>query len=322
MTIDAIKPAIGEPPAVQFIAVDRLQIDPGYQRSTSSQGSKRLIEAMAERWDWRLCVPLLVSARGGDLFIIDGQHRWHGARARGDIAFLPCAVGTFGNAREEAALFVAANRKRVPMTQVDLFRAAVAAGDEVAVRTQQLLEEAGLVLATGGGASAVPGEINCPRALLSLAEKDAEALGAALKALAKAFEGQVVASAAVFLRAMVHALARHPYLSIGDLAAALKVRTPDKWMLLPAVRDALGSARELELRRAIESEFVLPARAAPPEPSAPLSTVPMAAPVPTPLKPAERAWCEQCDQFRSGAQAAACRSTFCKLKVAAWAASA
>lgn len=310
MTIEAIKPAIGEPPAVQFIAVDRLQVDPAYQRSTASQGSRKLIEAMAERWDWRLCVPLLVSARGGDLFIIDGQHRWHGAKARGDIAFLPCAVGTFGNAREEAALFVAANRKRVPMTQVDLFRAAVAAGDEVAVRAQQLLEAAGFELARGGGKSAKAGELNCPSAVLRLAEQSPDELGRALRILSDAFAGQIILFAAPLLRAVVQLIARHPGASSEAVTAILACRTADKWISLPAVQEVQGSERERVLRRVIEAELV-PNQ---PEPAAPVDSQ---TPVPTFLKPAERAWCDQCDQSRSGAQAGACRSAFCKLKVAA-----
>ena len=81
--------AIGEPPAVQFVAIDRLEVDGTYQRSTAGKASAKLIASIANRWDWRLCVPLLVSSRDGKLFIIDGQHRWEGARARGDIAFLP-----------------------------------------------------------------------------------------------------------------------------------------------------------------------------------------------------------------------------------------
>ena len=71
-----IHPPIGEPPAVQFFGVERLQIDRSYQRDTCSRGSQRLIEAIAGRWDWRLCTPLLVASRDGGLYIIDGQHRW------------------------------------------------------------------------------------------------------------------------------------------------------------------------------------------------------------------------------------------------------
>lgn len=51
-----------------------------------------------------------------------------------------------------------------------------------------------------------------------------------------------------------------------------------------------------------------------PPPAAPGAVASIA---PTNLRPAETAWCEQCDQRVSGAKAARCASPFCKVKVAA-----
>jgi ParB-like chromosome segregation protein Spo0J len=87
--------------------------------------------------------PLLVASRDGGLYIIDGQHRWEAAKLRGDIQFMPCAVGNYTGSAEEAALFVAANRHRVRVNPMDMWRAAVAAGDEATVALERLVTAAG-----------------------------------------------------------------------------------------------------------------------------------------------------------------------------------
>lgn len=247
-------PPIGEPPAVQFITCDRLQIDASYQRTTNSRRSQALIEAIALNWDWRLCVPLLVSAREGGLFIIDGQHRWEGARRRGDIAFLPCAVGQYAGAAEEAALFVAANRRRVAVHRVDLFRAALGGGDAETVKIDRLLTEAGLRLAVQGGTNALqPGEVSCTRALYRALQQRGEAgLSRALGLLGQAFAGQVMTFASPLLDALLAIGAFDRDLTDDELAAALSLRTANAWATLPEVKMHSGGAQRRDaLRKAI-----------------------------------------------------------------------
>lgn len=141
-----LKAMIGSPPAPQFALVGQLQVDDSYQRSIEGGASQKLIVKIAENWDWRLCLPLIVSRRGGSLYVIDGQHRLEAAKLRGDIRDLPVVVFDFDDPRAEADLFVQANRSRRQMSKLDDFHAAVIAGDSKAVAVSDVVTAAGLVV--------------------------------------------------------------------------------------------------------------------------------------------------------------------------------
>ncbi len=139
-----LKPMIGTPPAPQFLPVEMLQVDDTYQRSIEGGASRKLIVKIAENWDWRLCLPLLVSRRDGKMFVIDGQHRKEAAELRGDIAHLPVVVFDFNDPKAEAELFVEANRSRRAMSKLDDFHAAVVAGDPKILAVNDVVIGAGL----------------------------------------------------------------------------------------------------------------------------------------------------------------------------------
>src|SRR3546814_16693938 len=109
----------GSPPAPQFAQIDQLLVDDSYQRSIEGGASQRLIVKIAENWDWRLCLPLIVSRRQGALYVIDGQHRYEAAKLRGDIRDLPIVLFDFDDPKAEAELFVPANRRRRRMGGLD-----------------------------------------------------------------------------------------------------------------------------------------------------------------------------------------------------------
>lgn len=84
---------LGTPPSIEWVAIENLSVDASYQRSTENDASRRLITSIAVKFDWRLCMPLVVSRRlGGELIVIDGQHRTMAARKRADILHLPCCI--------------------------------------------------------------------------------------------------------------------------------------------------------------------------------------------------------------------------------------
>ncbi|TZG28593.1 DUF6551 family protein [Sphingomonas montanisoli] len=141
-----LKAMIGSPPAPQFALVDQLMVDDSYQRSIEGGASQKLIVKIAENWDWRLCLPLIVSRRQGSLYVIDGQHRLEAARLRGDIRDIPVVVFDFDDPRGEAELFVQANRSRRTMSKLDDFHAAVIAGDTKAVAVNEVVTAAGLAV--------------------------------------------------------------------------------------------------------------------------------------------------------------------------------
>ena len=189
-----IKPVIGTPPAPQFAPIEALAVDDTYQRSIEGGSSQKLIVKIAENWDWRLCLPLLVSRRGGQLYVIDGQHRKEAAELRGDIPHLPVVVFDFDDPKAEAALFVAANRSRRAMSKLDDFHAAVVAGDARAIAANEVVRAAGL---TVGRIQAwqywKPGEVVFVTAIQRTIHTHGKAIAlSALTTIAKAFDGLVL----------------------------------------------------------------------------------------------------------------------------------
>jgi hypothetical protein len=244
-------PPIGVPPAVQFLAVGQLAVDPAYQRSVENPKSRKLIATIADRWDWRLCVPLLVAQRPAGLFIIDGQHRWEGAKLRGDIPHLPASVASFDSPADEAAIFVAANRARKAMTVLDDFHAAVAAGDEQSTIIANLVRRAGLSMAESTSAGSwKPGELGFTVGLRqALTRHGDEVVGEALWSLAQAFRGQQLLHGGALFAAIVLLLTRtleRP--AVDRVAEMLRRRTASAWGehdCLVGVRGGLARARAL-----------------------------------------------------------------------------
>jgi hypothetical protein len=251
-------PPIGEPPAVQFIGVERLAIDRSYQRGTQSKNSQRLIQSIAEKWDWRLCTPLLVAQRDGGLWIIDGQHRWEAAKLRGDIQYMPCAVGAYTGSAEEAALFVAANRFRVRVNAMDMWRAAVASGDEATITIERLLGDAGLSIAVSANhCSLRPGELLCTGVLYTaLRIHGATKVGQALSAMGGAFRDQVITHSGLIFLAVLGFFTGEPI--TGDLAGALAASSADEWATHPALNGVLGAnPRAAALRKVIREVMAM-----------------------------------------------------------------
>lgn len=188
-------PPLGALPVLQYCTPEQMQIDESYQRKLDAGGSQALIRRIAVHWDWGLCQPLFVARRAdGGLYVVDGQHRLEAAKLRGDIWQLPCVVVSFDGAASEAAAFVALNQQRRPLSKLQIFKAALAAGDPEARTITAALEEAGLSLASStnldtcppGAMSNIAGLQNCLRV------HGERVLGAALDVLAQAYKGQVL----------------------------------------------------------------------------------------------------------------------------------
>lgn len=156
-------PVCGNPPSLEWLAVSQLQIDSEYQRACDGSKSRALIARMIRRWEWALCQPLVVTRRlDGSLFVIDGQHRWNGAKARGDIPHLPCVVIPAIERAEEAKTFVNLNTARQRLSQVEIFNGMLAASDADALAIVKLLKETGWALARHTNSVVFkPGELAC-----------------------------------------------------------------------------------------------------------------------------------------------------------------
>lgn len=197
---------IGNPPTLEWVGVERLQIDAIYQRSVEGPHSKRILAGMTRCWDWRLCQPLNVSRRAdGSLFVVDGQHRLVGALQRNDIPHLPCVISTHADAADEANTFVALNLKRQKLSQGDIFNASLASGDLDAQRVYDLVHRAGLSFARHTNTQSYkPGQIFCgPMLMQSLRAKGESVVANALVAMGEAYQGKVMTRAATLLKALI-----------------------------------------------------------------------------------------------------------------------
>jgi hypothetical protein len=106
------------------VPVETMDLDFSYQRVLGST-----VKALMKDWKDEDCDFLEVSYRDNKFYIIDGQHRYTVAKAKG-ITSLPCIIFT-GLTREQEALRFARQQDNVnKLTPYDTFKANVACGDE------------------------------------------------------------------------------------------------------------------------------------------------------------------------------------------------
>lgn len=197
-------PANGTMPSIEWIQLDRLNVDDTYQRSVETAPSRALISRIGREWDWRLCVPLMVSRRDDGLYVIDGQHRLFGARLRTDVPQLPCSISTYDGPADEAAMFVAANRERRTMNRLDDFHAAQAGGNEEALAVAAIITSVGFTVSrTTGSATWVPGQVAFTSAIAKVRRRHGDELPRRVLAMmAEVFKGQrLVAGSSIFTAA-------------------------------------------------------------------------------------------------------------------------
>lgn len=330
-----LNPPRGRRPTLQFVLPGELAVDDSYQRSVDNDDSRALIRRIAAQWNWDLCQPLVVARRGrgagGEpgLFVIDGQHRLLAARLRGDIPQLPAVIVEYASAAEEAANFVSLNQQRRPLNKLDVFRAALASGDELACGINAAIADAGLTVAkhTNGTAWKV-GQIGNIGGIEAAWKVHGErAARDALKVLAQAFGGQVLRYAGTIYPGIAALCATWPSESSGDhpgrIANAARViggKSQLQWrsavLTARAVDPSLGmvSAAAKVVREAFGVPLPQPAA----RPAAPvMANGPALSRPPAPPASGLAGWCEQCEMRVSAAQAGTCRSRFCKMKVAA-----
>lgn len=199
-------PVNGVPPTLEWVAIERLNIDESYQRATDGPHSQKIITGMVRTWEWSLCQPLVVSRRGdGSLWVLDGQHRLAGARRRGDILHLPCVLLHGQDTGGEASAFVALNTRRQKLSQSDVFNGMLAAGDENAKSVQILLERTGWrIVRHTNTACYGPGELASAPMLVNALRVHGEAVVSnALASLREAYPDKPVRNGSTLLKALI-----------------------------------------------------------------------------------------------------------------------
>lgn len=335
-------PQVGAPPSIEQVTLDRLKVDSAYQRSIDGEASRRIINGMIRQWNWALCQPLAVARRDdGGLYVLDGQHRLEGARRRGDIHFLPCVITSGLGVAGEAGTFVKLNTQRQRLSQVEVFRGMLAAGDPDAVAVQALLEQTGWRLTrTKNVAIWKPGDLDCGPMLVRMRKaRGEEAVRFALTILRAAYPETAVTVCATLLAALGEVFNGDDLAEIpaADLAAAIGKIEPRRWRLravkhrerFPAISEQTAIAQcFLEAAKALPApgpdmpltpaERAHPAIKAEPQqalrPAPSFTSTPRPAAKPSPFGTEGKGWCNQCDGLRTRDHAARCTSKFCSLK--------
>ena len=176
-----IKDAQGE---MRMIDKSLLKIDDSYQRNVGDSDAK--IKRIAANWSWVACGALIVANRGGQLFVVDGQHRARAAMKLSSVRELPCIVFDSDGEMGEAEAFLRANKDRKPMTAIQAFKAMVAAGDKDAVFVKDLLAMHGLRVTQG---PKTPGAFQSPGVILGIAKRGHDAASRVLSASIAACSG-------------------------------------------------------------------------------------------------------------------------------------
>jgi hypothetical protein len=143
---DPVEAAPGPAPMLQWIGLERMVIDDRYQRPLS-KGNWKSIHRIAANFRWSRFGPVLVAPVEGGMFaIIDGQHRVHAAALCG-LAEVPAMVVQVG-LEEQSRAFAWINSQQIRVTGFHVLKAALAAGEDWALRADAAVSAAGCRLMT------------------------------------------------------------------------------------------------------------------------------------------------------------------------------
>jgi len=160
----------GEPPILDWIAKDLIDVDVAYQRELDGARVERILTWFS----WSSFGALVVAPGAEGRFnCTDGQHRLEAAKRHPAVEFVPAVVIPIAGTEAEAQNFVAINRDRKNVNALELLHAGIAAGDPEALTVQQVCERAGVKLLRypGAGGKSKPRETIAVVALRSMIDK-------------------------------------------------------------------------------------------------------------------------------------------------------
>lgn len=156
-----------------------------YQRS----GSEGKVQRIAAKFSWAAFQVISVSYDGnGRYHVIEGGHRTRAAMKRNDVDMLPCMVFEMDTIADEAKAFLEVNVNRAPMSAVDRHRAYIIAGDDVAVKVENLVTQSGRKIESSQG----PNSISCVNELRKCIVEDEDAMCRVWPVIFNLCEGQKI----------------------------------------------------------------------------------------------------------------------------------
>lgn len=183
---------------LRTIPVHAIKLDTKYQRDVSAPWVSDHLPFNPQQ-----AGAIVLSARAGGPYCIDGGHRLALARAS-DVRDIPALVIDGLTQADEARLFTRYQRERRNLTSYALFRADQVAGDEPTLALVRVVHKAGFTLERKGGPNNITA-IDSLRYIQRLGGEDL--LGRTLDAIKgvwfgeeKALSGQILKGVAIFLR--------------------------------------------------------------------------------------------------------------------------
>ncbi len=120
------------------IPLTLLQVDPEYQRTPGSKVAK-----IAREWSDEKCNPPMVSFRGGEFFVMDGQNTVLAAKMIGKDA-LVCRLYVGYTQEDEARIFAGQNDNKTSMSAYDKYKAEIVYNDPRALALRRICEKHGV----------------------------------------------------------------------------------------------------------------------------------------------------------------------------------
>jgi hypothetical protein len=231
-------------PRLEWVKIADLVIDETYQRPLS-KANWTAIRSIAANFKWSHFAPVIVAPMpGGKLAIIDGQHRSHAAAICGFDA-VPAMIVPMSHG-EQASAFAGVNGQVTRITLHHVLKAALAAGEVWAERSQLAVERAGCTLMTYNKTTADKrcGEVFCIGLVRHFVMAGhSEAVTAVLSAL-RAIDGGTRAAlySDFVLRPLFAAVASDVQFARMNLAGFLRANDPYK--VLDRLRRDTGSVRD------------------------------------------------------------------------------
>lgn len=137
---------LGVRPRVVWLDLALLTVDKSYQREIGQKGAAHITRIL-QAFNWNCYQPIVVSEReDGTYAVIDGQHRLEAAKKHPLIDSLPCYIIDAPDVAKQAAIFVAVNSRRIGLTSLQQFHAAVAAKQPEAMEAAGVCRNAGVTI--------------------------------------------------------------------------------------------------------------------------------------------------------------------------------
>ncbi len=131
---------VGAKPALEWVPIDRIDVDSAYQRPLKP----RLVEKILTRFAWAKFGAVVLSRQeGGRFTIVEGQHRWKAATLHPSIDAVPAVIVEHADIASEAGSFLAINRDRMSVSSVEQYWAGLTAGDDWAIAISNVLHASG-----------------------------------------------------------------------------------------------------------------------------------------------------------------------------------